>query len=305
MAERLELDDGRWHVAVAPALGGSLIACEYDGVAVMTPVPQPAGGGRPAFDGCHLPLVPYSNRVADSRFDVDGRTIRLAPNVEGSPHAMHGHGWQAAWQVLERARHRCTLVLHRDATPDWPWAYRTWQYVALQDGALHLTLGLENRGPGAMPCGLGFHPFLARRPDTCLAFEAAQVGNRSAADIPTEDVAVPPALDFRDGPRLAAREGTNHCYAGWQGRAVIRGDASAGFDLDGCAATRHLIIYVPTGADYYCVEPVTHAVDAMNRPDPAAAGLWRLAPRARREISLTITPRDSWPRPRRTSGPSP
>ena len=31
-------------------------------------------------------------------------------------------------------------------------------------------------------------------------------------------------------------------------------------------------------ADYFCVEPVTHAVNAMNHADAVAGGLWTLAP---------------------------
>ena len=48
------------------------------------------------------------------------------------------------------------------------------------------------------------------------------------------------------------------------------------------------MVYIPRGADYFCVEPVTHAVNAMNLPDAAAAGLWTLEPGATREISMTI-----------------
>ena len=38
----------------------------------------------------------------------------------------------------------------------------------------------------------------------------------------------------------------------------------------------------------FCVEPVTHAVNAMNHADAAAGGLWTLKPGATREIRMTI-----------------
>jgi aldose 1-epimerase len=58
--------------------------------------------------------------------------------------------------------------------------------------------------------------------------------------------------------------------------------------LDGCDATDSVIVYIPQDADYFCVEPVTHAVNAMNHADPAASGLWMLAPGEGRRLSMTI-----------------
>ena len=58
--------------------------------------------------------------------------------------------------------------------------------------------------------------------------------------------------------------------------------------LDGCEETAYAIVYIPADADYFCVEPVTHAVNAMNLADAAAGGLWTLEPGATREIRLTI-----------------
>ena len=43
MSDTLELGDKRWKLLVAPSLGGSLLACEYDGLPVLQPVAQPVG----------------------------------------------------------------------------------------------------------------------------------------------------------------------------------------------------------------------------------------------------------------------
>ena len=100
---------------------------------------------------------------------------------------------------------------------------------------------------------------------------------------------MPAALDFRGGPLVSEREGTDHCFDGWKRRAAVRyGQDSRTLVLDGCEATAYAIVYIPEGADYFCVEPVTHAVNAMNHPDPAAGGLWTLEPGAAREIVMTI-----------------
>ena len=79
--------------------------------------------------------------------------------------------------------------------------------------------------------------------------------------------------------------------------------------LGGCAATHSVIVYIPESADYFCVEPVTHTVNAMNLPDAAESGLWTLEPQETRQISMSIrcdvTGLGLPPRLQRTSGPSP
>ena len=49
----------------------------------------------------------------------------------------------------------------------------------------------------------------------------------------------------RVGPRIAEREGINHCYEDWSGHAAVSGTAGEpGFDLEGCEATRYLMVWM-------------------------------------------------------------
>jgi aldose 1-epimerase len=289
MGDTLELGDGRWKLVVAPSLGGSLLACEHDGVPVLQPAAQPAGSRGGPTRCCHFPLIPFSNRIEDGRFQHDGRAIRLPPNVAGSPHALHGHGWQASWQVTEHEAARCALSFERAPQPDWPWSYRGRQTLAVVGNALQLTLAVENLSAEAMPCGLGFHPFFARSSGTRLQFEAERVWNGSATAFPRKRIEIPTPLDFAGAPRVSARERTDHCFDGWRRRATISGELPADtLALEACDAARFVIVFIPRGADYLCVEPVTHAVNAMNLADAAESGLWMLEPGATREIWMTI-----------------
>jgi aldose 1-epimerase len=289
MSDTLKLGDGRWQVTVAPSLGGSLLACTFDGVPVLHPVAQADSTGRADLRCCHFPLIPFSNRIENGRFSYGGSQLQLPPNLAGSPHPIHGHGWQAAWQVTERRNAGCVLAYEREATLDWPWRYRGRQTIEAAGDALRLTLAVENLGRTAMPCGLGFHPFLPRDGDPRLELDAARVLNGTADSFPTRRMDVPAALDFRAGPRVSEREGTDHCFDGWSRRATVRyRQHSRTLVLDGCEATAYALVYIPEGADYFCVEPVTHAVNAMNHADAAADGLWTLEPGATREIRMTI-----------------
>ena len=94
-------------------------------------------------------------------------------------------------------------------------------------------------------------------------------------------------LDFRDGPRVVDRWGTNHCFDRWAGSAAVSYERDRrSVVLEGCEATQSIIVYIPEHADYFCVEPVTHAVNAVNLPDPLESGLWTLAPNQTREIAM-------------------
>ena len=82
---------------------------------MLQPVAQAPVAGRPAVRCCHFPLIPYSNRIENGRFSFNGSSLRLAQNLADSPHTMHGHGWQAAWQVAERGDASCVLTYEREA----------------------------------------------------------------------------------------------------------------------------------------------------------------------------------------------
>jgi aldose 1-epimerase len=289
MGDTLELGDGRWRLVVAPGLGGSLLACEHDGRPVLQPAAQPAGSRGGPARCCHFPLIPFSNRIENGRFHYGSNAVRLAPNVAGSPHALHGHGWQSAWQVTGREAARCTLSFEREAAPDWPWAYRGRQTIEVAGNALHLALAVENHAATAMPCGLGFHPFFPRSSGTRLQFEAGHVWDGSATAFPRKRIAIPAPLDFVGGPHVSARERTDHCFDGWRGRATLSEERPARvLELEACAAASFVIVFIPGDADYLCVEPVTHAVNAVNLADASESGLWTLEPGAMREVWMTI-----------------
>ncbi|MGH8204985.1 MAG: aldose 1-epimerase, partial [Steroidobacteraceae bacterium] len=248
-------------------------------------------GGLSVVQCCHFPLIPYSNRIENGRFTFGGAVIRLRENVAGSPHALHGHGWQAVWRVTEHSPASCTLSFDRAPAPDWPWKYRGTQTIAVAGGALNLDLAIENLDAAVMPCGLGFHPFLPRSGGARLALEADQVWDGCAGTFPRRRVDVPAALEFRHGPRVGDRQGTDHCFDGWRGAALVSDERSAcAWRIEGCEATRFVIVYIPANAEYFCVEPVTHAVNAMNQPDAAESGLWTLKPRETRRITMSIRP---------------
>jgi aldose 1-epimerase len=244
--------------------------------------------GGAAISCCYFPMIPFSNRIENSRFSFAGATVNLPENVPGTRHAIHGHGWQARWELAQSSDNECSLVYVREATSDWPWRYEGRESFEIFGNTLRITLAVRNLADTAMPCGLGFHPFFPAFDGARLLLEARRVWDGSVHDFPRQRVPVPQHLYFGAGAQIADRVGTDHCFDGWQRRAVVSFEHwPYALVIEGCEATGYVVVYIP-GGDYFCVEPVTHAVNAINLDDPAAAGLWTLEPSGTREITTSI-----------------
>lgn len=68
-------------------------------------------------------------------------------------------------------------------------------------------------------------------------------------------------------------------FEGWSGCAAIDWpQLHLRLRLLTTPALRHAVMWVPTGQDFFCFEPVSHATDAFNRLGNAAHGMEVLAP---------------------------
>lgn len=229
-----------------------------------------------------FPLVPYANRIAYGRFEWDGASHQLPPNFGDHPHSIHGFGWQTAWTAAEATDTYCVFVHEHLGAEGWPWAYRAEQRVSLYGSSLALTLTVTNTGDAPMPVGLGFHPYFAADADTRLQFSASGVW-LSSPDMLPERAA--PADTFGDWSSPAAILGESlidNIYAGWDGSAtVLRGDGVRLILKGENAGWLH--VYRPPGERFFCLEPVSHMPDAINR-----GGMRTIAPGESASIGMTL-----------------
>ncbi|HTS21971.1 MAG TPA: aldose 1-epimerase [Casimicrobiaceae bacterium] len=275
MTATLELAAGPARVLLAPEVGGAIAAYEWNGAAVLRRA-GPGALSRGDVRGlASYPLIPFSNRIAQATLRWRGAEYALARYLPGHPHAIHGNGWQRAWEVVERsARHAVLELAHDAAGPralEWPFAYRARQSFELARDALALCLAIENTGKGAFPFGLGWHPFFPRSSATRLAFDATGVWRTDATQLPVRFEPVPAPWSF-SAPRAIGATALDHCFAGWRPPARLRWpETGIAASIAADAACSYLFVYVPPGADYLAVEPVTHMTDAFNRADAGAA----------------------------------
>lgn len=261
-------------LVLSPSAGGTVRALRLDGEDLLRP--SPAGDDDP-LAAAAFPLVPFSGRIDRGRFRFGGKTVTLAPNFPPEPHAIHGRGWQRPWSV-ERADAASAELVHLHDGEDWPWPYRATQAFRLRPDGLELELSLSNESDRPMPAGLGWHPYFPRG-DATLTAAVRRIwpsGRSGLVDPPRP----PEADEALDAPRVVDALALDHCFdAGAAGATLHWPGHGRTLRLTGDGVLRFLIVYTPPGQDFFCVEPVSHAPDAVNSPLPAAeTGLRVLAP---------------------------
>lgn len=269
--DAFELRAGALRLALRPDLGGSIAGLWHHGVPVMRSM-EPGQLVRSRKSAC-FPLVPYSNRIAQGRFNWQGKPYQLALNFDDSPHPLHGVGYLSRWQVEPPSGPsgpaEVALSLHHRADDGWPFDFTARQLFQLSPASLRVELTITNTAAHAAPVGLGWHPYFPRRGRSRLHVECRGRWELDALKLPTQLVPQPGVdadlshLDY------------DHCFEGWSGPARIRDEL---FSLTLRSSLDRLVIYTPPNQDYFAVEPVSHVTNAINQPAPSALGLVTLQP---------------------------
>lgn len=265
----LRLRLGRVSLDISPERGGGIVAFRHD----EQPVFCDARGDAPTDLAC-VALLPFANRIANGRFLVDGAVARL-PCLPGEAHALHGQGWLLPWHVEAVGADHASLSLTHDAG-DWPWQYEASQTFTLDAGGYCHTIALTNRSDRAMPAGMGLHPWFPRTARTCLTGRHRGEWQTGPDKLPARFVDGGQAIDWWKGAPVATRL-VDRCYGGRSDDLCIDWP-ERGLSLS-IAPSRELAftqVYVPQDADFFCVEPVSHMPDAINRSGDT--GLKWLAP---------------------------
>jgi len=252
----LRLTRGDFILHLAPDLGGSVTRFSLDEHDIL----RRAISTQDARDTSAFPMVPFSGRIANGSFSTNDETVQLAPNMLPEPHAIHGFGWQTAWNVEEQTSDSAILI-HNGGGDVWPWHYTAKQVFQLTDTGLQLTLSVQNNSETNMPAGLGWHPYFDRD-GAKLSADTTHVWLSGDDMIPTPPVTIPEDMDLRQ-PRhvddlqldYAFNVGATVQAFEWQNLKLVQ-TADPIF--------QNLIVYVPTGENFFCVEPATHAPDAVN-----------------------------------------
>lgn len=278
LLQRLVLRNDRLLAEVVPQIGGGLARLDWLDGGQARPLlrglpPEVTELPLPGQLAC-FPLLPWSNRMAPSGFAFEGKRYLPAPNRAGEPCPIHGDAWQQPWRV--DAHHDTALALSLDRRDAQVFAYTAELHYTLADDALVVELGVRNAGRGALPFGLGLHPWLPDPQGARLEAGADSVWIAGPDKLPVIRQDIPAHWRF-DHPAPLPRDGVDNVFEGWRGAARVTWP-QRGLALEVQADMDYFILYVPPGRDFFCFEPVDHPINAHNLP--GHPGLTVLAPGA-------------------------
>nr|WP_298894692.1 aldose 1-epimerase [uncultured Altererythrobacter sp.] len=277
----LELTSGDYRVVIEPERGGSLAAFEWAGLSML----RASRPGAMSETAC-FPLVPFSNRIANGEFEMAGNTIQLGPNAPSldDKNPIHGYGWLSAWDVVSADATRVVIEHIHDGS-EWPWRYRARQHIILGEDGLLLQLSVTNLDENMMPAGLGFHPYFPCRAETL--YHGLHRGEWSVDEgsLPTRLVELSEPADWWMGAPVGSRN-VDTVYTGRDGSlTLIWPDVGAKAIIRPSDNLPYTVVYTPRGLDFFCIEPVSHETNAINKK---SGGMTILAPRETMQASMHI-----------------
>ena len=271
-------------VVLLPELGGRIHRLRAFGTDLLrTPANAADHADDPFFWGAYV-MAPWCNRVQPGPTRIAGRTVDLPPTfADGS--AIHGQVSARPWRV------HADGSLHVTGGGDgWPWPYEVVALVAVDGAALMLDYRLTNRSDGAMPGGIGLHPWFRRPVALRIPAEAVYRANVRSAPNP-EPVAG--EHDLR-----TSRVPADDLDATWTALAAPRIELAwpelgiaADIELE---TSRPLVAAATPGhLDAVAVEPQTHGPDGLRRlanGEPDALALMAPGETLRLGLRLTFEP---------------
>ncbi len=278
----IELRHSAWEAKLTPQIGGSIATLSWRGADILRP--GRASEHNPLALGC-FPLLPYVNRIARGRFVWQGEVHQLRCDRDDSRWSLHGLGWHRPWEVADQGIDAARLTLDHAPDADWPWPFHAEQAFALSTKGLLAVLSLTNHAEGAVPVGLGFHPYFQSGPQTRLTTQVAAAWGADTAILPTTRLAPDAFGDWAAGDRVAQLQLVDNGYEGWAGRAVIdHGDFRVVLQAP---EARFFHLYIPPASRFFVAEPVTHLPNVINRPDMPPMPV--LAPGETARLTMTIS----------------
>jgi aldose 1-epimerase len=269
MSKSLTLAAHGFTAEIWPHHGANVVRLIHEGDGVGTPLlytpinPQP--GDSPSWFGLWS-MVPLCNRAFGAKLDTGFEIFDLPANDPAELN-IHGFGWQAAWDVIQRSSTR--VVMEHRASGKGPYAYLARLSVSLDETGVNFDLALRHQGPEPLPYGMGFHPWFPANDKTRVTLKAAGEIYMREGFHPVAHGPVRPEHDFSKGRKI--REGHGETdreravnFIGWDGVARIDWpDRAKSLSILASPNLNSPVLWSPKGADFVCFEPQSHAVGAQ------------------------------------------
>lgn len=257
----LKLQNAIWELDIAPSWGGRVFALRAQSLDIVAPLTASTFDPVMWPKGGIYPLMPYSNRLRNSRLSHGGLTDAVPVHPAAAPHSLHGVAHTLPWNVIDQGEETITLRCLYEGE-HWPWPVCFEQRFALEKNRLTIDLEVTNLGTSPMPAGLGLHPYFQRHKGMQLEFDIAEIWEIDSDYLPTGVVrsnSQPIILNDELQNEFALYGG------GWTGQLKVNYQQGQ-LLVETQAPLTHFVAFAPQGAPYFCLEPVSHVADAFNTP---------------------------------------
>lgn len=262
------IDYGEYRLQLVPELGGGIAGWYCRSVHEWVPLLRPWDRiSEDRYTVACFPLVPWSNRITQGGFEQDGVFHPIRPNRAGEPYPIHGDGWLQPWQVVAQTENSVRLSLESHAFDGNPYHYVATQHFTLLPDGLIIDLTVTHAGSGALPYGLGLHPYFLCNDATRLRSIATGVWLSGADPIPVAHSDQLPSTWSYNEPAPLQGSLIDNCFTGWDGESVIEyPDRGLSITMSMTDCNGYSLMYRPPDLDYFCLEPITHPIDAFHMP---------------------------------------
>jgi aldose 1-epimerase len=259
----IKLTTDRLKLDLLPELGGRINKLVFNEFDIFHPLQIQDIKPIQSYKGGCFSLVPFSNRIKNSRFNFNQFEYILTKN--DPPNAIHGHAYLGKWNVLKKTDSSAVIVYkHLANNFGWPWSYEVVQTITLEDNNIIFLLEILNKSNNPMPIGFGIHPYFNYSDNVKLKFCAQREWLGSPEEFPIKTKIIENNFNYKKGSDLWKEQKTI-CYENFYEEVEI-------FWLSNRKKVKiktdkiftHLIIHVPEHAKYFCVEPVSHPTDGFN-----------------------------------------
>lgn len=266
--EIVTIEHGRHRLRLVPELGGGIASWDWQSANGWTPLLRAWDEvSEDRYTLACFPLTPWSNRITEGGFEHVGVFHPVSANRMGEPFPIHGDGWLQRWHVAGHSRNSILLILESHRFDGNPYHHVSTQDFKLLPDGLEIDLAVTHQGDRSLPYGLGLHPYFLRSSHTLLRSKASGVWLSGPDAIPVSHTdKLPPTWDFNEP---ASMDGTfiDNCFTGWDGQSVISyPDRGLSITMSMADCSGYSLLYRPPQYDYFCLEPITHPIDAFHMP---------------------------------------
>mgnify|MGYP001161914693 CR=1 FL=1 len=259
-------------IRVCPERGGIVIGCRLHGLELFyldqATFEHPSAnirGGNPV-------LFPICGQLADTSYEWNGRTYRMAN---------HGVARTSPWEVAGtstdgEASITLRLTSNESTLLSYPFPFELLFTYALKDGQLHIRQQYANTGTEAMPFYAGFHPYFSIDGSKSIAYESD-----ATKLLDYNDNEVKPFTGVVDLEELVE----SVCLLDAAQREIafpVAGGARVKLSYDD--VFKYVVLWSVKDRPFVCVEPWMAMTGELNRQEE----LYMLEPGTKLDATLTI-----------------